>query len=136
MVTSSPHLSVAMTCRGSDCSASAVMGTLRTPGQLIFQLGAIGAVVAAGCVSVCARDAGTNDEAMMLSKAKFTVIDLCTEAPLRVQMEKLYFALTGIVGPARLLVHRTRVQVLVLCWTAVRALVHRGEYRAHDAGPN
>src|SRR6266478_913453 len=51
-------------------------------------------------------------------------------------MEKLYFALTGIVGSAGLLVHRTRVQVLVLCWTAVRALVHRGEYRAHDAGPN
>src|SRR5258707_1460043 len=38
-------------------------------------------------------------------------------------MEKLYFALTGIVGSAGLLVHRTRVQVLVLCWTAVRALV-------------
>src|SRR6266852_1130067 len=87
MVTSSPHLSVAMTCRGSDCSASAVMGTLRTPGQLIFQLGATGAALAAGCVSVCARDAGTSDEATMLRKARFTAIDLCTEAPLRVQLE-------------------------------------------------
>src|SRR6266478_913455 len=81
MVTSSPHLSVAITCRGSDCSGSAVMGTLRTPGQAIFQVEATGAAAAAGCVSVCARAAGTHDEAMMLSKAKFTVIDLCTEAP-------------------------------------------------------
>src|SRR5258707_4826783 len=80
MVTSSPHLSVAITCRGSDCSGSAVMGTLRTPGQAIFQVEATGAAAAAGCVSVCARTAGTHDEAMMLSKAKFTVIDLCTEA--------------------------------------------------------
>src|SRR5216683_8151598 len=102
MVTSSPHLSVAITCRGSDCSASAVMGTLRTPGQAIFQLEATGLAAGAGCESVCARDAGTNDEAAMLSKARLTVIDLCTEAPLRVQVEKLYFALTGIVGPARL----------------------------------
>src|SRR5260370_29664210 len=81
MVTSSPHLSVAITCRGSDCSGSAVMGTLRTPGQAIFQVEATGAAAAAGCVSVCARTAGTHDEAMMLSKAKFTVIDLCTGAP-------------------------------------------------------
>src|SRR5713226_4152922 len=71
-----------MTCSGSDCSASAVMGTLRTPGQAIFQLGATGAAVAAGCVSVCAPDAGTSaDDAMMLSKAKLNVIDLRTEAP-------------------------------------------------------
>src|SRR5260370_8437460 len=81
MVTSSPHLSVAITCRGSDCWGWGVMGTVRTPGQAIFQVEATGAAAAAGCVSVCARTAGTHDEAMMLSKAKFTVIDLCTEAP-------------------------------------------------------
>src|SRR6267378_7616281 len=116
MVTSSPHLSVAITCRGSDCSGSAVMGTLRTPGQAIFQVEATGAAAAAGCVSVCARTAGTHDEAMMLSKAKFTVIDLCTEAPLRVQVEKLNFALKRNVGSAGLLGHRKRVPGLGACW--------------------
>src|SRR5258708_34831413 len=87
-VTSSPHLSVAMICRGNDCSGSAVMGTLRTPGQVILQLGAAGTAVPAGCVWVCARDAGTSDAATMLSRANFTVIDLRTEAPLRVQIGK------------------------------------------------
>src|SRR5258708_18046140 len=87
-VTSSPHLSVAMICRGSDCSGSAVMGTLRTPGQVILQLGAAGTAAPAGCASVCARDAGTSDAATMLSTAKFTVIDFRTEAPPRVQIGK------------------------------------------------
>src|SRR5258708_13355165 len=89
-VTSSPHLSVAMICRGSDCSGSAVMGTVRTPGQEILQLGAAGSAAPAGCASVCARDAGTSDAATTISRAKFTVIDFRTVAPLPLQFLNPY----------------------------------------------
>src|SRR5260370_7723422 len=105
MVTSSPHLSVAITCRGSDCSGSAVMGTLRTPGQAIFQVEATGAAAAAGCVSVCARTPGTHDKPMTLIKAKFTVMDFCTEPPPRVQLQNLHSALPSPTPSTTLLRH-------------------------------
>src|SRR6266852_3804952 len=102
-----------MSCRGSDCSESAVIGTLRTPGQLMTHSGAAATGVAASCAPVCAQDAGTKHEAAMASGTKVSVIAFRTESPLRVSDRNPNSAVYRIVRMSIVRVHRTRGQFLV-----------------------
>src|ERR1700686_1382391 len=61
---------------------------LRTPGQLMLQLGPVATGTGAGGVPVCACVDRTKNDAMMLSKARTCMIVFRTESPLRVSVKK------------------------------------------------
>jgi len=75
------------------------MGTLGTPGQLIFQVGLAGVTGGTTGVAVCAGESGTRHAAAKTpSEMKLLMADLITEAPLRVQLGKPDSAVSRIVA--------------------------------------
>jgi hypothetical protein len=69
-----------------DCSASDVIGTFGTPGQLIFHEG--GATDVSDCTGFWAREVGRTINATIAGKAIFDNVDVRTESPLRVSGKK------------------------------------------------
>jgi len=78
---------VATTCKGMDCSASEVMGTFGTLGQLIFHKGA--ATDVSDGAGFWAREAGSSSNATVAGNAIFDNVDVRTESPSGSQVRNL-----------------------------------------------